>query len=526
MGVAGLVALMLITPVVSARPLRAQTTAVVITSPVDEDRVRGRVTITATAPPETTEVRFEVALDGGDFTLVHVDTDPTDGWSATWDSNRYTGSALLRATAVAGDALTMDEVRVFVDNSPPEAAVRVSQRAFSPNGDGRKDSTRVKVTASELSKLTLEVVDRDGTVRRRWTSSNHSTELVVTWDGRGTHARVAGGRYSLRATVVDGVGHRTTAARGVVIDTRAPRIRRLRIGPPLFTSTGTLTARYSLRDRSRRFRVGLHVADRVGHVRSVGQRSPRTGEIRFRTVYSNGNPLYPGRYAARLRVVDDAGNVRTARSTLWRMHRPVRGRVFERLEGVGRKVSLTFDDCNHTGAWYRILSILKSFGVKATFFCSGAQVVYDREVALATVRQGHAIGSHGWDHALLSHRSRADAEWRIRADARLWWDIARDTTAPYYRPAYGGYNRGTVAGAGATGHGRVIMWDVDSLDYSASSSSAIVGRVLRETRSGSIVLMHVLDQTAEALPAILRGLTRRNLHPVDIHRFFRAAGYR
>lgn len=504
----------------------AQAEPMVITAPREDERVRGDVDIAATAAADTTEVRFEVSTDGTIWELIASDTNRDDGWNATWRSAGYSGPATLRATAVTPDTTASDEVNVIVDNAAPVVRVGVSRRVFSPNADRRKDTTTVTVSASEPSKLTLEVLNSDGNVKKRWTKQNPSTRLVVRWNGRGEGGRLPDGRYVLETTAVDGVDQTATDRTGVVIDTRRPRVRRFRIAPRLFTSTGVVNARYRLRDRSSRFRVRLEIYDRIGKVNSTEPRRSRLGEIRYRTLYPNGEPLYPGLFQARLVARDDAGNVTRSKMKVWRMHRSVPGRVFERLENVGRRISLTFDDCNFTDAWYRILRVLRAANVKATFFCSGAQVRYRRDVAVATIRQGHAIGAHGWDHALLSGRSQADAEWRIRADARLWWDIARDTTAPFYRPAYGGFNRATVAGSGATGHGRVVMWDVDSLDYRTPTSSAIAARVLRETRAGSIVLMHVLDRTAAALPTILRGLARRNLQPVDLNHLFRAAGYR
>lgn len=523
--------------VMTAGPLAPQASAagaadaapssVVITSPSEGSVVTSQVAMTAEASEGTNEVGFAVSTDGG-ATWISLGSDTTgaDGWTATWQSDAYSGAATLRATASDGTSQASDEVSVIADNSPPSVSVQLSRRVFSPNGDGRKDKTVLKASSNEPTELTLEVTGSEGRVRRSWSSSGMTTRLVIEWSGRGATRRLPDGRHTVRAEGVDRVGLRASAATRVVIDTRAPRIRSLRVGPRLFTKSGTLTTDYRLRDRSRDFTVKLQIGDRLGAVGRIRRRSGRAGSILYRTRYPNGEPLYPGLYSARLRVRDDAGNVTVSRKRLWRMHRPVRARVFERLDNVGRRVALTFDDCNYSGAWAEILRTLASFRVKATFFCSGQQVSSDRQIARRTVEEGHAIGSHGWDHALLAGRSQSDIEWRIRADARLWWDIARDTTAPLYRPAYGGYDRNVVAAAGATGHGRVVMWDVDSLDYATSSPSAISGRVMRDVRPGSIVLLHVLDRTADALPAILRGLSRRQLKPVNLHRFFRAAGYR
>lgn len=530
--VAGAITLLLtagpLAPYASAGGTAASEAAsVVITSPSDDAVVTGAVTVAAEASEGTREVTFVVSTDGGaSWMPIATDATAADGWMATWDSGDYSGRAILQATARDGVSEASDTVSIVVDNQRPTVSLSLSRRVFSPNDDGRKDTTTLKALSDELADLTLEVIDRDGMVRRTWHTSGMQRRLVIKWGGRAGARRLVDGRYTLRAEAVDSVGLRADATKRVVIDTRAPRIRSVRMGPTLFTRTGVLETRYRLRDRSRDFSVRLQIADRVGAVAQIRRRSGRYGEIRYRTRYRNGDPVYPGLYTARLRIADDAGNVTLSRRRLWRMHRPVKARVFTRLNTVGRRVALTFDDCNYSGAWRRILRVLATSRIKATFFCSGEQVALDRELGRQTVKDGHAIGSHGWDHALLSGRSQSDAEWRIRADARVWWDVARDTTVPLYRPAYGGYGRNVVAAAGATGHGRVVMWDVDSLDYRTSSPSAIAGRVLREVRPGSIVLLHVLDRTADALPAILRGLAQRHLRPVDLHHFFRAGGYR
>lgn len=514
-------------PPAFAAPAAQSEPTVTISSPADGSVVTGDVTVVVEVSAETDEVTFAASLDdGATWTELGTDTSGDDGWSAIWDSSGYSGAARLRAVVRDGSSEASDEVDVVVDNAPPAVSLAVSLAVFSPNGDRRKDTTTFEVRSSEPAELTIEVIDGAGVLRRRWQSATPVTYLIGPWRGRSKSGRVRDGRYSVHAYAVDQVGLRGDARASVLIDTRAPRITGLRIGPKLFTRTGVLRTRYRLEDRSRRFKVHLQIADRFGVVARKTRQAGRYGKIRYRTRYRSGRPLFPGLYSARVRIVDDAGNVRLSRRTSWRMHRRVRARVFTRLDNVGRRVALTFDDCNFSDAWRRILRILDAWRVKATFFCSGEQVAWDRAVARQTVRRRHAIGSHGWDHALLSGRSQSESEWRMRRDARLWWQIARDTTVPFYRPAYGGYDRNVVAAAGATGHGRVVLWDVDSQDYRTSSSSLIAARVLSQVRPGSIVLMHVLNQTANALPAILRGLRQRDLRPLDLHRFFRAGGLR
>ena len=85
---------------------------------------------------------------------------------------------------------------------------------------------------------------------------------------------------------------------------------------------------------------------------------------------------------------------------------------------------------------------------------------------------------------------------------------------------------------GATGTGRErlgrslglvpVLWSVDSRDWQRPGTKAIVRRVLRNVRPGSIVLFHDgggdRQETLRALPAILRALEKRNLEPVTLSR--------
>ena len=51
------------------------------------------------------------------------------------------------------------------------------------------------------------------------------------------------------------------------------------------------------------------------------------------------------------------------------------------------------------------------------------------------------------------------------------------------------------------------LWDVDSLDWKGISAQEIQQRVLKNVRSGSIILFHnAAEHTPEALPGIIEAL--------------------
>jgi len=80
--------------------------------------------------------------------------------------------------------------------------------------------------------------------------------------------------------------------------------------------------------------------------------------------------------------------------------------------------------------------------------------------------------------------------------------------------------------AGSLGFARVILWNVDPADYTDPGASTIAERVLSQTRSGSIVVLHLRLQTATALPRIIAGLRARGYELVTLPALFRRSGVR
>jgi peptidoglycan/xylan/chitin deacetylase (PgdA/CDA1 family) len=135
---------------------------------------------------------------------------------------------------------------------------------------------------------------------------------------------------------------------------------------------------------------------------------------------------------------------------------------------------------------------------------------------------GNSIGSHTYDHARLTNlRTRAIASELLR-DEKEWWQFRADPV-PYFRPPYGAYDARVLAVAGRLGFRYVVLWDVDPGDWKRPGASVIARRVVSGARAGSIVIMHVLPQTADALGPMITGLARKGLRPVGLDELFAAA---
>jgi hypothetical protein len=64
---------------------------------------------------------------------------------------------------------------------------------------------------------------------------------------------------------------------------------------------------------------------------------------------------------------------------------------------------------------------------------------------------------------------------------------------------------------------RIIIWDVDTLDWKRPGPSVVTARILKETKAGSIVLAHdIHPPTIEAMPATFDQLMKKGFKSVTV----------
>lgn len=122
-----------------------------------------------------------------------------------------------------------------------------------------------------------------------------------------------------------------------------------------------------------------------------------------------------------------------------------------------------------------------------------------------TVNEGHKICNHSFTHSNLARMSRAAvADELSRTNAAI--QETTGITPDCFRPPYGAYNR-TVSEMVASLGMSVDLWSIDTRDWERPGSSVIANRVLNNSHSGAVVLLHILNQqTVNALPSIIEGL--------------------
>ena len=170
-----------------------------------------------------------------------------------------------------------------------------------------------------------------------------------------------------------------------------------------------------------------------------------------------------------------------------------------------KTVALSFDAAWGNEDTRTLIDTLAKYKVKTTFFVVGQWVDKYPESVKALSDAGHEVMNHSDDHA---HFARLSAE-EITANVNAANDKIEKVTGvrpTLFRCPYGEYNDNainTINGMGMT----AVQWDVDSLDWKELSADEICSRVLKNVKSGSIVLFHnAAKNTPEALPAILEAL--------------------
>lgn len=173
-------------------------------------------------------------------------------------------------------------------------------------------------------------------------------------------------------------------------------------------------------------------------------------------------------------------------------------------------VALTFDD---GGSVYRvktILDILASYQVKATFFLLGNWVNDNPDLVRRMVADGHEIGNHSYSHPRFTWLSEAEIRREIDVTQTAIAEAIGRAPAALFRPPYGSYNGGVISTVKDMGYEAVVMWDIDTRDWSGVSGAAISEHVLGNVSPGSIVLFHLHGAyTAEALTELIPALQRQ-----------------
>ena len=187
-------------------------------------------------------------------------------------------------------------------------------------------------------------------------------------------------------------------------------------------------------------------------------------------------------------------------------------------------VALVFDDGLDQGAVERIIDILRKAKSGGTFCLNGVNMkgwstALARKFEAAVADGIITMCSHGWGHRTSTSSSEAEATADLTANATTD-RLVGVSSIPFYRPPYGALSDGIEAAAGKLGYRWIVMWDVDPSDYTKPDVATLTSRVVSASTRGSIVVLHAIPTTADALPSMIKGLKAKGLKAVTLTTMF------
>ncbi len=187
-------------------------------------------------------------------------------------------------------------------------------------------------------------------------------------------------------------------------------------------------------------------------------------------------------------------------------------------------VAMTFDDGPHPQNTPRLLDILRTRNIKATFYVIGGNVDRYPHIVRRIVSEGHEIGNHTYTHRKLT--SLGDSE--VRKEMRRTEDAivrAAGVKPRTMRPPYGALLTRQRSFIFSDFTYPTIMWSVDPNDWKRPGPSVVKSRILSGAHNGAIILAHDLHSpTVDAMPGTFDGLLSKGYRFITVSQLLTQKG--
>jgi peptidoglycan/xylan/chitin deacetylase (PgdA/CDA1 family) len=190
--------------------------------------------------------------------------------------------------------------------------------------------------------------------------------------------------------------------------------------------------------------------------------------------------------------------------------------TFTEVNVDGPYIAMTFDDGPHATNTPKLLEMAAQRHIKLTFFVLGECIEQNPDVLRREVAEGHEIGNHSWSHPNLAKLS----DEGVRTQLQRTEDIIVKTTGlrpKLMRPPYGELTKRQRQWVNRDFGYKVILWDVDPLDWKRPGSDVVARRIIAGARPGSIILSHdIHPPTIAAMPQVFDTLLAKGFKFVTV----------
>ena len=171
--------------------------------------------------------------------------------------------------------------------------------------------------------------------------------------------------------------------------------------------------------------------------------------------------------------------------------------------------ALTFDDGPSPHTTPRLLDMLASYGIPATFFMVGRNAEHHPELVRRIEAEGHEVANHSYSHPNLRKLSLERKRAEIASTDAILRSIG--VTPRFMRPPYGAYDEATENIARDLGLS-IVLWSVDSKDWKRLPANYMTlpttqGFVYPQGEMRGVFLFHdIHERTVNDLPRIVSQL--------------------
>ncbi len=177
-------------------------------------------------------------------------------------------------------------------------------------------------------------------------------------------------------------------------------------------------------------------------------------------------------------------------------------------------IALTFDD-GPSAYTMDIMALLEKYDGRATFFVVGEMLEKKAEELRHMIDKGHEIASHTWSHTNLRKVSKEDGK-KAMNSVIVYMKENYGYDVKLCRPPYGASNKTVKEEAAELGIALVI-WSVDTLDWSTRNAEATFKAVKKEAKDGAIILCHDIHKpTAESMKKVIPWLHEKGYQLVTV----------
>ncbi|HHY40571.1 MAG TPA: polysaccharide deacetylase family protein [Syntrophaceticus sp.] len=192
-----------------------------------------------------------------------------------------------------------------------------------------------------------------------------------------------------------------------------------------------------------------------------------------------------------------------------------------------KMICLTFNDGPDDQVTPQILDILNKHHVKASFFFTGSKLEQNPELVKRAYHDGHLVLGHGWSQQQQISLSQQEIRKEIQMTEDKIYELIGERPS-LFRPPAGYIDKNTASIIKNKGY-KIVLWSIDTMDWTQTDKISIVKNVTENIRPGDIILMHcdsTNTETVKALPEIITKLRQKGYQFVDLGEMLQINPYR